>query len=73
MNLSDKLGELKSAFGWQINKLPNDQFTITVWTKPKIGQGPNCSFVTRVHDNLYKAVDEAIDLLREHLSDCSLC
>lgn len=73
MNLSDKFGELDSAFGWQLNRLPNNQFSITIWTKSKLGDGPMCSFKTKVHDNLYKVVDEAIDLFREHLSDCSLC
>lgn len=73
MNLSDKLGELDSAFGWQLNKLPNDRFSITIWTKNQLGDGPSCSFKTKVHANLYSAVDEAIDMFREHMSDCSLC
>jgi len=73
MNLSDKFGELDSAFGWQLNKLPNDKFSITIWTKSKLGNEPACSFKTSVHDKLYKAVDEAINMFREHLSDCSLC
>ena len=72
MNLSDKFGELNSAYGWQLNRLPGDKFSITIWTKDKLG-GPSCSFKTKTHDNLHKVVDEAIEMFREHLSDCSLC
>jgi hypothetical protein len=73
MNLSDKLGELQSAFGWSVSKTGNDEFFVTVWTRPKLGTSPTCAFNTNAHKNLHNAVDEAIILFREHLSDCSLC
>jgi len=73
--LEDKLGELttnKAVFGFNIfNK--DGEFTIEVhlrgredWpTFHKIEIGPK--------SNLHQVVDEAIEVLREHLSDCSLC
>lgn len=73
MNLSDKFGELSAAFSWKLNKEPDDMFSVTIWTRSKIGDEPVCSFKTDLYDNLHKAVDEAILLFKQHTSDCSLC
>lgn len=71
--LGDKLGELHSAFGWRIEKTPNNEFVVVVWTMPKMGPQVPHEMRTGAYDNVYKAVDEAIEIFKEHLSDCSLC
>ena len=72
--LSDKFGELDSAFGWRMEKTPDGLFQIIVWTMPKMTTIPvPHEMKTKAHKNMHKAVDEAIELFQEHLSDCSLC
>jgi len=74
MHLADKLGDLENhenISGYNIEKR-NGKFIVTVRIKQKN------SFMAHVvrtkgHNNLLEAVDEAIELFREHLSDCSLC
>ena len=73
MNLSDKFGELSSAYSWQLKKYPDGEFEVWIFTKAKIGDGPSCFFKTSKRKSLYEVVEEAIALFREHLSDCSLC
>lgn len=73
--LEDKLGELTrsdSAFGFNISN-KNGEFTITIFLKGK-DDWPNFHQVkVGPKPNLHQAVDKAIEVLREHLSDCSLC
>ena len=74
MHLSDKFGELdsnKNVTGYKIVKI-DGKFVITVQIQQKDSV---LSHVvrTRKHTNLFKAVEEAIELFKEHLSDCSIC
>ena len=74
MNIADKLGELDSSekiFGYEIVK-SEGCFVIIVRIQNKFFGGPH-SIQTKKHRTLTKAVDEAIEIFQEHLSDCSLC
>lgn len=74
MQLADKLGELdnnKNISGYWIVKT-KDGFVITVQIKQK-NSVMSHTVITKSHKNLFDAVEEAIELFREHLSDCSLC
>lgn len=74
--LEDKLGSLsvhKEVLGFNIKNIDNE-FHIEIYLGRKkdvwfnfhqLNVGP--------HKNLHNAVDEALELLAEHLSDCSLC
>ncbi len=73
MMLSDKLGELNSAFGWRIEKTPIGEFEIVVWIKPQIGPPTPHEVRTKPHKNIHQAVDEAIEIFKEHLADCAIC
>lgn len=73
--LEDKLGELTqsdSVFGFNIvNK--DGEFTIEIHLRGKEAWPSFHQVEVGPYPNLHKAVDEAIDVLRDHLSDCSLC
>ena len=67
--IEDKLGELDRAKGgWVICKDGDD-----IWVLVDLGPPDNHTVQTNKHKNLHKAVDEAIDLFRAHLSKCPCC
>ena len=78
MNLGDKLGALdhEKVFGWEIIRNNDSKdFAILVWVRNKgnpLGGGTH-TFQTKSKKTLHEAADEAIEILREHLADCSLC
>ncbi len=74
MHLADKLGELdnyKNISGYKILKI-DGKFVITVKIRQKNSVMAH-NVITGKHDILIDAVSEAIELFREHLTDCSLC
>lgn len=71
--LTDKLGELSRAQSWMVlrDKDDNgeDEFSVVV----NLGPPDNHMVQTKKYKNVHKAVDEAIDLFKAHLSKCPCC
>jgi len=73
--LEDKLGEITqsdSVFGFKIiNK--DGEFTIKIHLRGKEAWPSFHQIDVGPKSNLHQVLDEAIEILREHLSDCPLC
>lgn len=72
MTIEDKLGMLGDTLCWSITKPNAGEFHVNVWIPPKYNNGIPCS-IRATNKNLHKAIDEAIELYKAHVSDCSIC
>lgn len=73
MNLSDKLGQLNSAFHWVLNKT-GEEFTIRIFPNGLTSLGGSGHYIETESDtNLFVVADEAIRIFKEHLATCSIC
>lgn len=73
--IEDKLGELTqndSVFGFKIIN-SDGEFMIEIQFRGKETWPSFHQVEVGPKPNLHQIVDEAIEVLREHLSDCSLC